>query len=113
MSQSRVTEQDAPPKKRGPGRPRLLEPSPEFVARREEIAAAVIGDVDPRAATHSILGMTFWSYKWFHPGSDDVERLADDCVTLLLGPPARGGRRPAVAKAAPKPGTGTRRKTNR
>jgi AcrR family transcriptional regulator len=27
-------------RKRGPGRPRLLEPSPEYVARREEIVAA-------------------------------------------------------------------------
>lgn len=29
-----------PPKRRGPGRPRLAEPSPEYVARREEIVAA-------------------------------------------------------------------------
>src|SRR5436309_11157977 len=31
---------DGVPKRRGPGRPRLLEPSPEYVARREEIVAA-------------------------------------------------------------------------
>jgi AcrR family transcriptional regulator len=31
---------DGQPHKRGPGRPRLLEPSPEYVARREEIVAA-------------------------------------------------------------------------
>jgi len=29
-----------PPRRRGPGRPRLAEPSPEYVARREEIVAA-------------------------------------------------------------------------
>src|SRR5436309_14584491 len=31
---------DGVPKRRGPGRPRLLEPSPEFVTRRQEIVAA-------------------------------------------------------------------------
>ena len=38
-AQSNPTEIE-PTKRRGPGRPRLTEPSPEFVARREEIVAA-------------------------------------------------------------------------
>jgi AcrR family transcriptional regulator len=39
MARPKATEVE-PPKRRGPGRPRLAEPSPEYVARREEIVAA-------------------------------------------------------------------------
>jgi AcrR family transcriptional regulator len=39
MARTKMTEPE-PPKRRGPGRPRLAEPSPEYVARREEIVAA-------------------------------------------------------------------------
>ncbi|MEW6470750.1 MAG: TetR/AcrR family transcriptional regulator [Actinomycetota bacterium] len=68
---------------------------------REAVAAGAIGNVDPRNATHAIMGMTTWSYKWFRPGRDEIDQLADDCVMLVLGPRKRTGRRAAPVRAIP------------
>ncbi|MEW6470727.1 MAG: TetR/AcrR family transcriptional regulator [Actinomycetota bacterium] len=47
--------------------------------------AGAISDIEPRYATQAILGMATWSYKWFRPGQDEIETLADACVGLILG----------------------------
>ena len=84
-------------------RPRLEPRYEEEMHRRERkylaayrsaveraIEVGIISDVDPRYATQAILGMAIWPYKWFQADRDDIEKLADACVELILG--ARTGR---------------------
>jgi AcrR family transcriptional regulator len=47
-------------------------------------AAGVIDVVDPLYVTNALFGMSTWAYKWFQPGRDDPQRLADACVALIL-----------------------------
>lgn len=71
-------------------------------AVEEAIAAGAIVEFDSRYVTEAILGMTIWPYKWFRPGRDDVQTLADCCVALVLGP--RPGR-PTGSPARKRPAT--------
>jgi AcrR family transcriptional regulator len=63
-------------------------------------AIGAIDVVDAEYATRAIFGMCSWPYKWFQPGEDDAERLADACVALILGRPRK--RPPAIAKRKPR-----------
>lgn len=60
---------------------------------------------DLRYATQAILGMTTWSYKWFRPEHDDIKRLEDVCVAIILGTPAA----PATQAGEQKPRPARRR----
>ena len=53
------------------------------------IADARMPNVNPRYATHAIMGMTCWTYKWFDPERHDAATLVDTCIQLLLGPGAQ------------------------
>jgi AcrR family transcriptional regulator len=68
-----------------------------YSAVQAAVAAGVLGDVDPRYATQSILGMTTWSYKWFRPGQDKIDQFADVCVSLVLPGRATGKASPAAS----------------
>ncbi len=48
------------------------------------IAGGALPDVEPRYAAQAILGMANWTYKWYRPGRDSAERLADAMVKLAL-----------------------------
>jgi AcrR family transcriptional regulator len=52
-------------------------------------AAGVIDVIDPTYVTNLLFGMSTWTYKWFQPGRDDPERLADACVALIIRPRRR------------------------
>lgn len=59
------------------------------VLREAVVAAAEDGRVkfdtdDLRYATQAIFGMCTWCYKWFKPGVDDADRLADLCIALVF-----------------------------
>jgi AcrR family transcriptional regulator len=84
-------------------RPRLEERYEEEIRKREHqylevyrraveaaSAAGAIGGGDPRYASQAIFGMMTWCYKWFRPGRDDIDELAETCVSLILG---RDGKR--------------------
>jgi signal transduction histidine kinase len=49
------------------------------------IEAGELSDVDPRHATHAIIGMTSWLYKWFDPAHDDPDEIARTMIRLILG----------------------------
>jgi AcrR family transcriptional regulator len=79
-------------------RPRLDAKYEEEIRKREQqyvdvyrqaveaaSAAGAIPDGDPRYSAQAIFGMTTWCYKWFRPGRDDIDDLADACVSLILG----------------------------
>ncbi len=61
---------------------------------RSAIEAGVLPDVESRFATHVLLGMTSWTYKWFDADSDDPERVAETCIRMLFR------EAPAKARAA-------------
>ena len=73
--------------------------------------AGALGDVDPTYATHCLLGMTIWPYRWFVSGRDDADALADHCVAFMFGSrqPSKQRRGPAGTNA--KKAQGTPRKT--
>jgi AcrR family transcriptional regulator len=68
------------------------------------VDAGVIAKVDPRHGAQAILGMTSWLYKWYDPAKDDVTRLSDDLIAMVItGPPSQGRSRRSGGASRPRP----------
>jgi AcrR family transcriptional regulator len=63
-----------------------------FQAVQGALDSGAVAGKSVRYTAQAILGMTTWPYKWFQPGRDEVDLLADTCVELILGPKARRHR---------------------
>jgi AcrR family transcriptional regulator len=84
-----------------------------IVARAAE--ASELGDIDTRHATHALIGMTSWLYKWFDPARDDADEIARTMIMLILGnavdadsalaslPAPNGWSRPKHPRTQPQP----------
>lgn len=55
-------------------------------AAEAAIAAGALPPGESRYVAQAILGMTSWTYKWFRPGTDSVEEVADVMVRLVIRP---------------------------
>lgn len=54
-----------------------------IVARATE--AGEVRTTDAWHAAHALIGMTSWIYKWFDPGHDNSDEIAQTMIILVLG----------------------------
>jgi AcrR family transcriptional regulator len=74
------------------------------------VDAGVIAKVDSRHGAQAILGMTSWLYKWYDPAKDDVTRLSDDLIAMVITGPVKAG--PVKAQRRRKPASTSRTPTS-